>query len=399
MTYRRLYREPLARRETLPEVFRSEAAGGALLIAAAAAAFVWSNVAPSSYDALLGLRLGVGAFAAPLDRGVNDGMMVVFFLLVGLEIRREMHDGELATLPRLAAPAFAALGGMIAPAAIMIAFNWHHPAALRGWAVPVATDIAFSLAVLRVLGRRVPLGLKVFLTALAVIDDIGAIGVIAVFYTDHLAPDEAAGAVLIWLALFGLNRAGVRALWVYLGGGLALWSFVAASGVHPTIAGVALAFVVPMKPREGEDKSPAHRLEDELAGVVSVVVLPLFGLANAGLRLGTLPGGVFADPLVLGIALGLFFGKQIGVFGATRLASAAGLGRLPTGLTWGQIYGASVLCGVGFTMSLFIADLAFSTGPRHDEAKLAVFLGSIAAAVLALVVLWRTTPRPAATVE
>jgi NhaA family Na+:H+ antiporter len=245
----------------------------------------------------------------------------------------------------------------------------------------------------------VPLGLKVFLTALAVIDDIGAIGVIAVFYTDHLAPDEAAGAVLIWLALFGLNRAGVRALWVYLGGGLALWSFVAASGVHPTIAGVALAFVVPMKPREGEDKSPAHRLEDELAGVVSVVVLPLFGLANAGLRLGTLPGGVFADPLVLGIALGLFFGKQIGVFGATRLASAAGLGRLPTGLTWGQIYGASVLCGVGFTMSLFIADLAFSTGPRHDEAKLAVFLGSIAAAVLALVVLWRTTPRPAATVE
>ena len=376
----------------LLDFLRSEAAGGALLIAAAAAALIWSNSAASpAYFHLLHLPLGISADAAsftlPLHDWINDGLMAVFFLLVTLEIRREMADGQLSSLPAIAAPGIAAVGGMVVPAAIYLALTWGVPEDARGWAIPTATDIAFSLAVLSALGRRVPLALKVFLTALAIIDDLGAILVIGLVYTAHVSIGALGFAAVAWIALLGLNRAGVRALWPYLLGGLVLWICVYRSGLHPTIAGVALAFAVPMGNRPGERHSPGHRLEHALTGVVAYAVLPLFGLANAGLRLDALPLGTLNDPVVLGVALGLFAGKQIGVFGATMAAVRLGWARLPEGLTALQLYGAAILCGIGFTMSLFIGDLAFRGQPRELAVKLGVFAASLAAALLGLAVL------------
>jgi NhaA family Na+:H+ antiporter len=367
---------------------RSEAAGGVALIAAAVVALIWSNVLPSSYHLVIEEPLLAGVHASSIHYIVNDAFMVLFFLLVGLEIRREMMSGQLSSLQRMAAPALAALGGMVVPALFLVALNWGDGTALRGWAVPVATDIAFSLAVLRVLGGRVPAGLKVFLTALAIIDDIGAIVVIAIFYTHHLDIIMGVAALAVCVALVAANRLGVRTLWPYLVGGVVLWALVASSGVHATLAGVALAFLIPATPEAPHGESAAIRLEHALAGIVAWVVLPLFGLANAGLRLDTLPSSLLSDSLVLGVAGGLFLGKQVGVFGVTRLACALKIVRLPAGLTWTHIYGASLLCGIGFTMSLFIAELAFEGYPRHEEVKLAVFAGSLLSAVAALAVLW-----------
>ncbi len=363
---------------------RSEAAGGAVLMLSAAAALVWANSSAGGlYRALLQAPV---LHETPLVI-INDGLMAVFFLLVGLELRREITTGELASPARLAAPGLAALGGMIVPALILVALNWGDGTALRGWAVPVATDIAFALAVLAVLGRRVPVGLKVFLTALAIIDDLGAILVIALFYTRGLNLWDLGGAALVWLGLFGLNRAGVRALWPYLLGGAALWALVFGSGIHATLSGVALAFVIPMRQRPGEAQAPAQVLEHRLGKWVAYGILPLFGLANAGLRFDTLPQGAWMDRLAIGTALGLFLGKQLGVFGAAIAASRLGWARLPAGVTLPQLYGGAVLCGIGFTMSLFIGDLAFRGSPRGDEVKLAVFVGSLVSAVAGLAVL------------
>ncbi len=367
---------------------RSESAGGLVLIGSALVALGWANSAAApAYRALLQYPLGVGGFAMPAHIWVNDGLMALFFLLVGLELRREITEGELASPARLAAPGLAALGGMAVPAAITVALNWGDGTALRGWAVPVATDIAFALAVLSVLGSRVPLALKVFLTALAIIDDLGAIVVIALFYTSGLDLAALGLAALVWLGLLGLNRAGVRRLWPYMLGGAVLWALVFQSGVHATLAGVALAFIVPMRAKPGEDRAPAERLEDRLGLWVAYGILPLFGLANAGLAFDTLPPGAAWDRLALGTALGLFIGKQVGVFGAVLLAARLGLARLPEGVTRAQLYGGAVLCGIGFTMSLFIGDLAFRQTPRGDEVKLAVFVGSLASAALGLLIL------------
>ncbi len=379
--------------------FGTETSGGVLLIGAAVVAVIWSNSAwAPSYQAFLaapvGIAIGPFARSVHLDHFVNDGLMALFFLLVGLEIRREMTHGALASVARMAAPGVAALGGMVVPAAIYAALNWHDAEAIHGWAVPVATDIAFSLAVLRVLGRRVPASLRLFLTALAIIDDLGAILVIAMFYAAGLSGPALTGAVLLWLGLMALNRGGVRVLAPYLFGGLALWALVAASGIHATLAGVALAFVIPTAPAPGRTRSAASRLERGLAGLVGYVVLPLFGLANAGLPLNALPVGLLTDPLVWGIVAGLFLGKQIGVFGVTYLAARAGLIRLPGSLSTRHLYGASVLCGIGFTMSLFIADLAFRGHPRLADVKLAVFAASLICAAGGLAVLWRAPRQP-----
>ena len=360
---------------SLLQFLRSESAGGAALILSAAAALVWANTAPAGYAAVIG----------PVHTGINDGLMAVFFLLVGLELRREITVGELASPRRLAAPGVAALGGMIVPALIYVAFNWQSPAALRGWAVPVATDIAFALAVLSVLGRRVPIGLKVFLTALAIIDDLGAIVVIALFYTQGLSLPALGGAALVLAGLYGMNRAGVRVLWPYLLGGMLLWALVLRSGVHATLAGVALAFVIP--------SGPAAQLERALGVWVAYLILPLFGLANAGLRFDHLPPAVWMDRMALGTALGLFVGKQIGVFGSVLLAARTGLARLPHGVTLPQLYGGAVLCGIGFTMSLFIGELAFRGGPSGDEIKAAVFTGSLLSALAGLLILAVVSPR------
>jgi NhaA family Na+:H+ antiporter len=373
----------LRRLRALLAFLRTESAGGAILITSGVIALVWANTRLGDiYRGLLRLHLG------PLDSHmwINDGLMAVFFLLVGLELRREMTRGELASPSRLAAPAIAALGGMIVPAVIFSAFNYHDRTAMRGWAVPVATDIAFALAVLSVLGKRVPIALKVFLTALAIIDDLGAIIVIALFYTRNLHLLALGGALLLLAILLGLNRAGVRSLIPYLIGGILLWALVFWSGVHATLSGVALAFVVPAAEDE-EGRSLALRLEHALQPWVAYLILPLFGLANAGLRFDTLPPAAWRDSLALGTTFGLVLGKQVGVFGAIIAAARLKLAMLPAAVTKVQLYGAAILCGIGFTMSLFIGDLAFRETPRGDEVKLAVFAGSLISAALGLAVL------------
>jgi Na+:H+ antiporter, NhaA family len=392
----------LRRFAALLAFLRSETAGGMILILSAILALVWANSsAGPSYRALLQFRLG----PETVHVWVNDGLMAIFFLLVGLELRREMTRGELASLGRVAAPALAALGGMIVPAMIFSAFNYHDRFNMRGWAVPVATDIAFALAVLNLLGNRVPISLKVFLTALAIIDDLGAIIVIALFYTNDLDLRGLGAACVAVAALWAMARLGVRALWPYLAGGVVLWMLTFESGVHSTLSGVALAFVVPMERRGTEQVAPAIRLEHALGRWVAYGILPLFGLTNAGLRFDTLPAGAWRDSLAIGTALGLLLGKQIGVFATVVAAAKLRLARLPAGVTKAQLYGGAVLCGIGFTMSLFIGDLAFRQTPRGDEVKLAVFVGSLSSAVLGLAILAfvsrtpRGTARPAEAAE
>ena len=385
----------VARLTPIADFLKSEKAGGFMLIMAAVFALVWANSdAGDAYEALLHWTPPVPGLPLPFHLWVNDALMVVFFLLVGLELKREITRGELASVQRLAAPGIAALGGMAVPALIFVAFNWGDDSAMRGWAVPVATDIAFALAVIGALGDRVPVALKVFLTALAIIDDLGAILVIALFYAHGLDIVALGLAAVALAALYGLNRAGVRSLWPYLLGGLVLWALVFRSGVHATVAGVLLAFVIPMDSTPEEHESPAIRLEHKLGRWVAYLVLPVFGLANAGLRFDTLPEGAWLDPLAIGTALGLLVGKQIGVFGAVMAAAKLGIAKLPEGVTRVQIYGAATLCGIGFTMSLFISDLAFRGSVRGDEVKLSVFVGSLAAAVIGLAVLALTTPKP-----
>ncbi len=351
---------------------RSEAAGGVFLILASAAALIWSNSPyAAGYVRLVAAPLGLGL---SVHDAVNDGLMSLFFLLAGLEIRREMTEGHLASLPAMAAPGIAALGGMLAPAAIYLALNHANAAAMRGWAVPVATDIAFSLAVLRVLGGSVGSAPIVFLTALAILDDLGAILVIALFYTQDVHWPLLGAAAALWVGLWALNRARVRRLWPYLLGGAALWALVFHSGVHATLAGVALAFAVPSA------GGAAERLERWLCNVVAYAILPVFGLVNAGLDLSAIHPGILLTGAPLGVLLGLCLGKQAGVFGATMLGRACGVLRLPEGMSVRQLYGVSLLCGIGFTMSLFIGDLAFGGGALHAGTKLAVLCASVASA-------------------
>ncbi len=365
---------------TLVAFLRSEAAGGLFLIAASIAALIWSNSAAApAYTRLLNTFIGARGIGLPVHSLVNDGLMSLFFLLAALEIRREVTRGRLASARSIAAPGIAALGGMVVPALIYLAITHTDPHARRGWAVPVATDIAFSLAVLRLLGRHAGLSLRVFLTALAILDDLGAIAVIAVFYGNGLHGAVLAAAAALWLALLGLRSAGVKSLWPYLVAGAALWLLVFNSGIHATLAGVALALVVP--------RHAADRLEHALSPLVAYVILPVFGLANAGLDLHAIHPSSLIGPAPLGVLLGLCVGKQAGVFGATMLGRRLGVLHLPAGMTVPQLYGASLLCGIGFTMSLFIGDLAFRDGELQESVKLAVFCGSIVSAVLGVCVL------------
>ena len=322
--------------------------------------------------------------------------MALFFLLVGLEIKRELLDGHLRHWSARILPGLGALGGMILPAAIYAAFNFDSPTRLHGWAIPAATDIAFALGVLALLGSRAPASLKVFLTALAILDDLGAIGIIGVAYTDKISAPWllAAGATL--LCLLSLNRFGVRRLLPYLVFGVALWLFILNSGVHATLAGVLLAAATPLRsngPDEGE-RSPLHRLESALQPYVAFLILPLFGFANAGL---SFDAAFLADatPVAIGVAVGLFLGKQLGVFGAVALAIRTGLAAKPRGANWSQIHGVAVLCGVGFTMSLFIGEIAFD-GDRElvAQVKLGVLAGSLASIVAGVLLLLRGGDKP-----
>jgi NhaA family Na+:H+ antiporter len=379
-------------RQLPPSVFRhflkSEAAGGLILMFVAALALVIANspAAPVYFGFLKTYIAGLSVL-----HWINDALMAVFFLLVGLEIKREFLDGQLSTWPRRILPGIAAAGGMVAPALIYTALNAGTPETLRGWAIPTATDIAFALGVLALLGSRVPVSLKVFLTALAIIDDLGAVIIIAVFYTDHLSLVWLGLAVLTLLLLAGLNRAGVMRLSPFLVLGMALWFFVLQSGVHATLAGVALALTIPLRLSPGRPDNPAsplHILEHALHPWVAFLIVPVFGFANAGVSLSGMSWSAMLEPVTLGIAAGLFIGKQLGVFLTTWVAIKLDWVDCPQDASMPQVFGVSVLCGIGFTMSLFIGLLSFPTSPGlQDAVKVGVLSGSLLAAFIGTVVL------------
>lgn len=388
--------------DALKRFFAAESAGGIVLAVATVAALVLSNspwgIDYEAFRQLPGeVRIGNDALvlAKPLILWVNDLWMAVFFLLVGLEIKRELMAGELSTFRQALLPLGAALGGMALPAGIYAAINWHDPVALRGWAIPAATDIAFALGILLLLGSRVPASLKVFLTAVAIIDDLGAIVVIAFFYTANLSWVMLASAGAGIVVLVALNRAGVKGVLPYLAVGTLIWLCVLKSGVHATLAGVVTAFAIPLRTDDDEAHSPLESLEHALHPWVAFGVLPMFAFANAGVVLQGLSLDTLTQSVPLGIAAGLVLGKAVGVFGASWLLAVTGAAELPDGANRWQFFGVCVLCGVGFTMSLFIGGLAFEgQGPAYEtQVKLGVLGGSLVAGVLGTYILMRAERR------
>ncbi|MGE0701345.1 MAG: Na+/H+ antiporter NhaA [Hyphomicrobiaceae bacterium] len=375
--------------------FQHEAAGGVVMMIAAALALVASNsaLAPlyaAFVDTPVTLRAGALLLDKPLLHWINDGLMAIFFCLVGLEIKRELKVGELSTLQQALLPALGALGGMIVPGLIYYLVNMNNPVALNGWAIPTATDIAFAVTVLSLVGSGVPPALKVFLLALAIIDDLGAIVIIAVFYTTKLSAVALGLAAVGAMGLLTLNLLKVKTLTPYVLVGVFVWVCVLKSGVHATLAGVLVGLAIPIVSSAGE-KSPLERLEHQLHPWVAFGVLPLFGFANAGVPLG---GVTFADllsPVTMGIALGLVLGKPIGILGACWLAGRLGLGRL-RGASWQHLVGVSMLAGIGFTMSLFIGILAFDDASFATSVRLGVLTASFIAAAVGYTILVRAKP-------
>ncbi|MBX8531426.1 Na+/H+ antiporter NhaA [Pseudomonas cichorii] len=376
----------------LARFLASESAGGIVLMGAALAALIVANspLAPGYFATLHSVWLGLS-----VELWINDGLMAIFFLMVGLEIKREVLAGGLATWEQRALPGFAAAGGMLVPALIYLAVNWGNPQTISGWAIPAATDIAFALGVLSLLGKRVPTSLKVFLAALAILDDLGAVTIIAFFYSSGLNLPMLLASFVTLAVLVAMNRLKVRRLLPYLILGALLWFFVLQSGVHATLAGVALALCIPLGKPEEEARSPLLFLEEKLHYWVAFAIVPVFGFANAGVSLAGISAENLLDPVPLGVALGLFVGKQIGVFLAALLAIRAGLAVLPQGSNWVQLYGVALLCGIGFTMSLFIGNLAFP-GAAHlvDEVKIGVLMGSGLAAIAGVLLLRSRFSRP-----
>jgi NhaA family Na+:H+ antiporter len=422
----------------LREFVHSNVASGVLLLAAAAAALLWVN-SPlgASYGELweAPLTIGVGDLAVTLSlhHWINDGLMAIFFLVVGLEIKRELLVGELASRRRAVLPVAAAAGGALLPALIFLLVVGPSNPGARGWGVPMATDIAFALGALALLGRRVPLGLRVFVAALAIADDLLAVLVIALFYTAEVSIPAVVATVAIVIALVAANRLGVRRPMVYGALGIVLWLAVLESGVHATVAGVLLAMTIPARQRVSNDdfadkaralvddfadasakapqerysklwelesltekaQAPMLRLEHALTPFVSFLVVPLFALANAGVSLAGDPGRLLADPLVPGIVLGLVLGKQLGITAAAWLVVRWGFAALPHGVRWGHIYGAAWVCAIGFTMSLFIADLAYGPSEALEMSKIGILLASVIAAVGGVAILvWQSRRRP-----
>ena len=388
-------------RETLQEFLKLESAGGILLAVAAALALVLANTPlAGAYQALLDIAVTVKVGGFGVDKAlllwINDGLMAIFFLLVGLELKREVVEGQLSSLAQLTMPAMAAIGGVAVPALIYVLISNGVPEAKGGWAIPTATDIAFALAVLTLMGSRVPISLKIFLATVAVIDDLMAIIIIAVFYTYDLSINAGLVALSGIAVLVALNRFGVTRIAAYMIVGTVIWLAVLKSGVHATLAGVIVAACIPL--RADDDSSPARHLEHVLHPWVAFGVLPVFAFANAGLPLLDLGAEAFTNAITVGIAAGLFFGKQIGVFGMTALALMTGLAKMPRGLNYGMLWGASLLCGIGFTMSLFIGSLAFEHGDMLQTAavKLGVIGGSLVSGIAGFVVL-KASLKPAET--
>lgn len=382
------------------DFLKLEAAGGIILVLFSAVAIIIAN-SPlyPAYDYLLnGVHFGIG-FNGPGEASlemnksvlhwINDGMMVIFFFLVGLEIKREMTVGALATPKKALLPILAAIGGMAVPAAIYAFINIDSPETVRGWAIPCATDIAFALCVISLAGPRVPTEIKVLFLGLVIMDDIGAIMVIAAFYTEQLNVPMLILAFIPVIVLYLLNRRGVIRTAPYIICGVILWILVLKSGVHATLAGVLTAAFIPVRVKD-ERRSPCQRLEHDLHPWVAFFILPIFGFANAGVPFAGLGPDALVQPITLGIILGLVIGKQIGIFGAVWLAVKSGLCAKPDNTTWPQIYAMAVVCGIGFTMSLFIGGLSFSGHEEQAEVRIGVLVGSLISAVAGYILLKKT---------
>jgi len=380
------------------EFLRLESAGGLILVSAAVFALILANSPLADlYSSLLSTKLTVlvedFGVSKPLLLWINDGLMAIFFLLVGLELKREVVEGQLSSPDQIVLPAMAAIGGLVVPALIYWFLNKDNSQGINGWAIPTATDIAFALAILSLLGSRVPASLKIFLTTIAIFDDLAAIIIIAVFYSADLSTTSLAAAGIGIAVLFVLNRFSVRSLAAYLFVGLFIWLFVLKSGVHATLAGIAIAMFIPL--RSCDDHSPARHLEHILHPWVAFGVLPIFAFANAGVPFAGVSSDAVLGTVSMGIVLGLFFGKQIGVFGMTALVVGLGFAKKPAGASWAMLYGIALICGVGFTMSLFIGSLAFEHGGFSQGAalRIGVISGSVVSGVCGWLVLHLSLPK------
>ncbi len=381
----------------LREFFKLEASGAILLLVGTILGLVFANTnlaALYNYflDVPVAIQIGKLEIAKPLLLWINDGLMAVFFFLIGLELKREFLEGELSNPSQIVMPLMGALGGMIVPALIYVYFNFNDSIAIKGWAIPAATDIAFALGVITVFGTRAPISLKIFLTSIAIFDDIGAILIIALFYSANISIFSLICAAVVIIVLFILSKKGVKSLTPYIVLGVILWVAVLKSGVHATLAGVVLAFFIPMYDKSSEKDeahSPLVKLEHDLHPTVAYFILPVFAFANAGVSFSGITFSNLIDSIPLGIAAGLIVGKQIGVFGFSYIGNKLGIAKMPEGTNWLSIYGVSVLCGIGFTMSLFISSLAFENqGTEYiAESRIGILLGSVVAAALGYFIL------------
>ena len=383
----------------IQDFMRLETSGGIILMIAAVFAMIIANTPlATAYDAILGtyIKVGIGSFeiAKPAILWINDGLMAIFFFLVGLEIKREVLVGELSSFDKAILPIMAAIGGMAVPGLIFAIINWGTPENLNGWAIPTATDIAFALGILALIGSRAPVALNIFLLAIAIIDDLGAIVIIAAFYTSELSTNALTISMLGFAAAVALNRMGVQRTAPYLLVGIVMWVFVLKSGVHATLAGVLIALTIPLKPKDG-DEALLYKMEHGLHPWVAFLILPVFAFANAGVNFTGIGIDDLLQPLTLGIAVGLFLGKQIGVFLATWIGVKSGIARLPENVTWRHVYGVACLTGVGFTMSLFIGSLAFGDADEMNAVRLGVVLGSVLSGLFGYVLLKSAAPKPA----
>ncbi|MCG9582410.1 Na+/H+ antiporter NhaA [Vibrio tubiashii] len=383
--------------DIIRDFFKLESAGGILLVIAAAIAMTIANT--SLNDAYQGF-LHTYVLGMSVSHWINDGLMAVFFLLIGLEVKRELLEGALKSKETAIFPAIAAVGGMVAPALVYLMFNYGDAQAVQGWAIPAATDIAFALGIMALLGKRVPVSLKVFLLALAIIDDLGVVVIIALFYTGDLSTTALAVGFAMTAALFMLNAKKVTKLTPYIIVGAILWFAVLKSGVHATLAGVVIGFAIPLKGKKGEH-SPLKHMEHALHPYVAFGILPLFAFANAGISLEGVSMDGLTSMLPLGIAMGLLVGKPLGIYSFSWIAVKSGVAKLPEGITFRHIFAVSVLCGIGFTMSIFISSLAF--GPVNAEfdtyARLGILMGSTTAALLGYFLLHISLPKKSVSVE
>lgn len=380
--------KPLPR---IAQFIEHEATGGLMLACAAAFAILLVNFGlDDTYHHILEERVRFGVGDLTLDKSlhhfINDGLMAVFFFLVGLEIKREVLEGSLSTPSQIVLPAVAAVGGIVVPSGIYAYVNWGNAATISGWAIPAATDIAFALGALALLGNRAPLSLKIFLLTLATFDDLAAIIIIALFYTSGLSVLSLSGGIACLIALAVYNRLGGDRIGIYILIGLVMWLFVLKSGVHATLAGVALGLLIPLKRADGS--SPVHELEQSIHPYVKFAILPLFAFANAGLPLDGFSLANLTAQVPLGIIAGLTLGKPVGIMLAVILMVATGLAKLPQGVNWRYMFGVSCLAGIGFTMSLFIGSLAFSEGELGAQVRVGVVAGSLLSILLGFIIMW-----------